>query len=207
MILFFCSTVMTKFWYYEQSLHIQISFTCKVATHQLMFCHPESHEFYYGGLKGACKVAASLMLTSETFLTALEHNGCIVLVITRNAFAFGFASTLTRHPTSYYCCLSPLHRVEMSLPRTQSRVRVRVRVSRPNFTPFMTATQSCRPCQFLTVVVASLLDTHDLGPQVELKTLTPFHECSWVKIDRLHKARCLQGVDEEDNHAVPPLTT
>ena len=47
----------------------------------------------------AFQAAASLMLTSETFLIALEHNGCNVLVVTRNAFAFGFASTLTRHPT------------------------------------------------------------------------------------------------------------
>mmetsp|Transcript_27276 Transcript_27276/g.58406 ORF Transcript_27276/g.58406 Transcript_27276/m.58406 type:complete len:86 (-) Transcript_27276:72-329(-) len=53
----------------------------------------------FGGTTHISTQAASFMLTSATFLTALEHKGCNVLVVTRNAFAFGFASTLTKHPT------------------------------------------------------------------------------------------------------------
>ena len=42
---------------------------------------------------------ASLMLTKDTFFIAFEHRGCNILVVTLNAFALGFASTLTKQPT------------------------------------------------------------------------------------------------------------
>ena len=60
-------------------------------------CGNFNDDEFHGGLFTI--QAASFILTSETFLIAFEHRGCNVLVVTRKAFAFGFASILSKHPT------------------------------------------------------------------------------------------------------------
>ena len=76
------------------------------------------------------------MLTSDTFLIALEHNGCNVRVVTRKAFALGFASTLTKQPTLIlfpFTSLAPVRNV--AAPDTVHGVGS-TPSHRPNFNPF-----------------------------------------------------------------------
>ena len=79
--------------------------------------------------------AASLILTSATFLIALEHNGCNVRVVTRKAFAFAFASILTRQPTLIllpFISLAPVRNV----PAAETVHGVgSTPLHRPNFNP------------------------------------------------------------------------
>mmetsp|Transcript_7750 Transcript_7750/g.8873 ORF Transcript_7750/g.8873 Transcript_7750/m.8873 type:complete len:114 (+) Transcript_7750:199-540(+) len=84
------------------------------------------------------KVYANLMLTSATFLIALEQSGCKVRVVTLNAPAWGFASTRTKQPTLMKFPLLSFDPVrKVAAPETVHGVGSQPG-QRPNLSPFIT---------------------------------------------------------------------